>query len=69
MALSKPLWGLTVLLGVNEAHQLDMAVLPVLEHLLAVPHVHQGADGTFRLAVGLGSVDASGLLADAVLCT
>ena len=54
---------------VNEAHQLDMAVLVVLEHLLAMPHVHQGTDDAFRLAVGLGSVGAGELLADALLCT
>jgi hypothetical protein len=39
----------------------------VLESMLAVPHLHEGADDTFGLAVCLGSVDFGELFADAVL--
>ena len=61
------LMGFDRVVKVNEAHQLDMAVLSVLEYLLAMPHVHQGTDDPFRLAVGLWTVDAGELLADALL--
>ncbi|SDY96923.1 hypothetical protein SAMN05421755_10741, partial [Nitrosomonas sp. Nm33] len=51
---------------VNKAAELNLPVDGVFKVGLVMPHLHQGADNTFSFAVGLGSIDLSEFLADAV---
>lgn len=52
---------------INEAYELKQAVRSIFENMPLMPHLHQGADHPFRLAIGLRTIDAGKLLADAVL--
>ncbi|SDZ05457.1 hypothetical protein SAMN05421755_10954 [Nitrosomonas sp. Nm33] len=51
---------------VNKAAELNLPVDGVFKVGLVMPHLHQGADNMFSFAVGLGSIDLSEFLADAV---
>ena len=52
---------------IDEAHQADLAVFPTLKCLPLVPHLHNGADHAFGLAIGLGPVNSRELLTDTEL--
>jgi len=51
---------------VDETVQLQLSVEVILEFGFHMPHLHQGADDPFGLAIGLRAVDLGELLADAV---
>lgn len=59
--------GFDRIVKIDKSPELKLAVGAVLELGFAVPHLHQGADDALGLAVGLGPVDLSELLADAVV--
>ena len=54
------------IIKVNKATELNLPVGTVFKLGLVMPHLHQGADSAFSFAVGLGSIDLSEFLADAV---
>jgi hypothetical protein len=60
------LMGLYGIVEVNETGKLNALIGTVFKGNLAVPHIHQSADDSFRFAVGLGTIDAGKLLADTV---
>ena len=51
---------------VNETGKLKAPIGAVFRRNLAVLHIHQGADDSFGLAVGLWTIDAGKLLTDIV---
>ena len=58
--------GLYGIVEVNETGKLNAPISTVFKGNLAVPHIHQSADDSFRFAVGLGTIDAGKLLPDTV---
>ena len=52
---------------VNETEKLNAPLGAVFKANLAVPHIHQSADDSLGLSIGLRTIDAGKLLTDTVL--
>jgi len=59
--------GLHGILKVNKTEKLNAPIGAIFKASLAVPHIHQSADDSLGLAVGLRTIDAGKLLTDTVL--
>ncbi len=59
--------GLYGIVEVNETGKLNASIGAVFKGNLAVPHIHQSADDSLGLTVGLRTIDAGKLLTNAVL--
>lgn len=61
--------GLDRVVEVDETQQAELATLAIFKRLLLMPHLHNGADHAFGLAVGLGPIDAGKLLTNTEFST
>ena len=52
---------------IDKAHQLDMAVVCILEGILVMPTLHEGTNNTFGFIIGLRSINADKFIADIML--
>jgi hypothetical protein len=66
-SIIQTLMGFYGIVEVNKTDKLNASIGAVFKTSQAVPHIHQSADDSLGLAVGLGTIDTSKLLTDAML--